>query len=94
MPSIWIMVRELAWMISPMVIKVLKINEFPRDAIQFFKNAFTDIMMDRRNNGVIRNDLMQTLIQARTDLVVNKSEPLGKKIYITFMCYLVCFANV
>lgn len=93
-PSIRVLVRELSWMISPTLRKMLKISDFPWDAVQFFKDAFTDTMKERQKNGVVRNDLMQTLIQARTDLVVNKTEPSGTKVYITFIRYSVYFSNI
>lgn len=77
-PSLLVLVRDLAWMVSPALRKMLPINDFAQDTIDFFVSAFTDTMRYRERNGITRNDVMQTLIQARTDLVVNKTEPSGK----------------
>lgn len=77
-PSLRFLVRELSSMISPALRKALPLNDFPQDAIDFFTGAFTDTMNERTRNNVVRKDVMQSLIQARTDLVVNKTEPSGK----------------
>lgn len=78
-PSLRILVKELAWMISPRLRKALRIPDMPPDASRFFARAFTDTMEDRQRRSIVRNDVMQSLIQARTDLVVNKTEPSGNR---------------
>lgn len=83
-PSIRNLFRDLSWMISPVLRSVFRISDYPWDAVQFFKSAFIDTMKYRQDHGVIRNDLMQALITARTDLVVNRTDSPGKtkNIYI------------
>lgn len=77
-PSFRVLFKELAWMVSPAFRRVLRISDFPPDAVQFFTTAFTDTMRHRQERGLVRDDVMQSLINARTDLVVNKTEPSGK----------------
>lgn len=77
-PSLLVMIRELSWMISPTLRKYLPIYDFPQEANDFFISAFTETMKHRERTGQIRNDVVQTLIQARTDLIVNKTEPSRK----------------
>jgi len=77
-------------MIAPALRKALPMNDFPQDVVDFFAGVFTDMMHERARTGVVRNDVMQSLIQARTDLVVNKTEPSGKRnrIRIRFRSWL------
>lgn len=91
-PSIRVLFRDMSWLISPLLQRALRISDFPLDAVQFFKNAFIDTMHHRQENGVIRNDLMQMLIQARMDLVVNSKEPSGEK-KNTFTVKILCYKN-
>ncbi|CAH1732596.1 unnamed protein product [Aphis gossypii] len=74
-PSFRLLLKDLAWLISPALRRALRISDFPQDAVQFFTDAFTDILRYRQEQGLVRDDLAQSLIQARTDLVVNKTEP-------------------
>lgn len=77
MPNIMVMIRELSSLISPTFRKMLKIRDIPKDTVQFFIEVFTSTMKYRETNNVIRNDLVQSLMQARMDLVVNKKESSG-----------------
>lgn len=77
-PSLRSIVKELVWMVSPALRKALRISDFPPATIEFFAKAFSDTMKYRERNQVVRNDLMQALMQARDDLVVNKTEPTGE----------------
>lgn len=81
-PSIRVLIKELTWMVTPALRRALRISDVPSDAAQFFTAAFTDTMKYREEHGIVRDDVMQSLIQARTDLVVNKTEPSG----ITTLC--------
>lgn len=80
-PSLRMLVKELVYMISPSLRRTLHIKDFPPESIDFLTNAFTETIEHRQRNGITRTDLMQALIQARTDLVVNKTEPSGKSIH-------------
>ncbi|XP_060857953.1 probable cytochrome P450 6a13 [Metopolophium dirhodum] len=74
-PSFRVLLKELAWMVTPALRRALRIGDMPPDAAQFFTAAFTDTMKYREEHSIVRDDVMQSLIQARTDLVVNKTEP-------------------
>ncbi|XP_060846915.1 probable cytochrome P450 6a13 [Rhopalosiphum padi] len=74
-PSFRTIFKELLWMVSPALRRALRVGDFPRDAVEFFTAAFTDTMRYRQEHGLVRDDVVQSLIQARTDLVVNKTEP-------------------
>lgn len=81
-PSIRILLRELCLMISPAFLKIVKLKDFPSEAIEFFHTAFHETISYRENNNVVRNDFVQVLMQARRDLVLNKNLPEdGKNIY-------------
>lgn len=77
-PSLRVLLRDLTWMVSPTLRRILRIRDFPPDAVEFFEDAFTSTMRQRQADGLIRNDLMQSLIQARMDLIVNKTKSSGK----------------
>ncbi|XP_022170026.1 uncharacterized protein LOC111033548 [Myzus persicae] len=59
--------------IWPLVIKLFKLQMLPVESINFFHNVFTDVINYREEHNVIRNDLTQTLIQARKELVLNEN---------------------
>nr|NP_001352523.1 probable cytochrome P450 6a14 [Myzus persicae] len=60
-------------MICPFIIKLFKMQMFPVDSINFFHKVFTDVINYREKHNVIRNDLTQTLIQARKELVLKEN---------------------
>jgi len=78
-PSLRTHLRELSLMISPTLLNILKFKDFPADATEFFHSAFHETITYREKNNIVRNDFVQTLIQARNDLVLNKSIPQGGK---------------
>jgi len=47
---------------------------FPTEATDFFQKVFTDVIQYREQHDVVRNDLTQTLMQARKELVL-KEDP-------------------
>lgn len=55
----------------PKIGKFLKLQIFPRDAFEFFHSVFCDVIKYRTENNVVRNDLTQTLLEAREELVLN-----------------------
>ncbi|KAL5240684.1 hypothetical protein ACI65C_008094 [Semiaphis heraclei] len=67
------MIVQVLLMICPWVIKVLKIQMFSAEATNFFHKVFTDVFKYREEHNVIRNDLAQTLMQARKELVLKKN---------------------
>ncbi|XP_050439910.1 probable cytochrome P450 6a14 [Adelges cooleyi] len=74
-PSIRLQLKDMCEFISPGLRKMLKINDFPKFATDFFEKSFFQTMEYRQKNHITRNDFVQCLLQARTDLVINKSEP-------------------
>ncbi|XP_022162554.1 probable cytochrome P450 6a14 [Myzus persicae] len=56
---------------SPKLALALKLKQFPEDAANFYESMFRDVLEYRDKNNVVRNDVTQTLIQARKDLVKN-----------------------
>jgi len=46
---------------------------FPAEATNFFRKVFTDVINYRENHNVVRNDLTQTLLQARKELVLKEN---------------------
>lgn len=74
-PSIRILLRELSLMISPALLKVVRLKDFPSDAVEFFYSAFHETISYREKHNVVRNDFVQILMQARKDLVLNKNVP-------------------
>lgn len=58
--------------ICPKLVKNFKFQVYPQDSFNFFYSVFNDVIMFRSKNNVIRNDLTQTLMQARTEFVLNK----------------------
>lgn len=57
--------------VCPPLARVLRLQLYPPDTSAFFYTAFTDVIRDRHERDVVRNDLTQTLIQARKELVLN-----------------------
>lgn len=69
-------------MICPLVINRFKIQMFPVNAINFFHKVFTDVINYREKHNIIRNDLTQTLLQARKELVLNQNSTFEGKIIV------------
>lgn len=82
-PSIRILLRELSLMISPALLKVVRLKDFPADAVEFFHSAFNETIMYREKHNIVRNDFVQILMQARNDLVLNKNLPPSGKTFFT-----------
>lgn len=82
-PSLRILLRELCLMIEPVLLKVVRLKDFPSDATAFFHSTFHETIAYRERNNVVRNDFVQTLMQARRDLVLNDDlPPNGKSVYL------------
>ncbi|CAI6374079.1 unnamed protein product [Macrosiphum euphorbiae] len=59
--------------VCPLIVNLFKIQMFPADATNFFRKVFTDVINYRENHNVVRNDLTQTLLQARKELVLKEN---------------------
>lgn len=64
-------IRNFLLVFFPKLSKCFKLQTFPQDCTDFFKSVFSDVIKYRTENHVVRNDLTQTLLQARKDLVLN-----------------------
>jgi len=70
-PNIFYFMREILLMISPAILKIVRLPFFPHSATSYFGSIFRETMMHRKKNGVVRQDIVQALMQAHQDLVVN-----------------------
>ncbi|XP_001945833.2 cytochrome P450 6k1 isoform X3 [Acyrthosiphon pisum] len=59
--------------IFPFVINLFKIQMFSAEATNFFRKVFADVINYREKNNIVRNDLTQTLLQARKELVLKEN---------------------
>ncbi|XP_008183473.1 probable cytochrome P450 6a13 [Acyrthosiphon pisum] len=78
-PSLRQLFREMCMLISPVLVKVVRVKDFPKDATDFFHAAFKETMKYRHENKIVRNDLVHCLMQARNDLVLNTDLPKHEK---------------
>jgi len=65
------LIKNLILMFFPKFSKFFKIEVFPHDTTVFFHSVFSDVIKYRTENNIVRNDLTQTLLQARKELVLN-----------------------
>ncbi|XP_060837497.1 probable cytochrome P450 6a13 [Rhopalosiphum padi] len=66
-----IIVANLLQMVSPKLASILKIRFHSPEAMDYFNSTFRGVIEYREKNNVNRNDVAQTLIQARKELVLN-----------------------
>ncbi|XP_060861012.1 probable cytochrome P450 6a14 [Metopolophium dirhodum] len=66
-PSIFYFIREICVMISPAILKIVRLPFFPKASTEFFGSVFKETMMYREKNNVVRNDIVHALIQAHQD---------------------------
>ncbi|XP_060877292.1 probable cytochrome P450 6a13 [Metopolophium dirhodum] len=78
-PSLRTLFRELCLLVSPALLKVVRVKDFPTDATDFFHAVFKETITYRLENKIVRNDFVQCLIQARNDLVLNADLPKHEK---------------
>jgi len=70
-PTFRLLIVNTLGMISPQIPRMLKIQHFLPDVIDFFVSTFKEIITYREKNAVTRNDVAQTLMQDRKELVFN-----------------------
>jgi len=81
-PTFRQLIITMLGMISPKIPNKLQIQQFSPDVISFFDSTFKEVITYREKNNINRNDVAQTLMQARNDLVLNNdSFPEGIKYY-------------
>ncbi|CAI6343254.1 unnamed protein product [Macrosiphum euphorbiae] len=78
-PSLRMIFKELCVMISPELLKVVKVKDLPKASSDFFHAAFKETMTYRLENKIVRNDFVHCLMQARNDLVLNTDLPKHEK---------------
>ncbi|XP_025193144.1 probable cytochrome P450 6a13 [Melanaphis sacchari] len=62
---------QMCLMINPALLKALKLKEFPKEINDYFKKIIKETITYREENKIIRNDLVQIIMQARKDLIFN-----------------------
>jgi len=72
-PSGKVIFAQILGVLFPKIVKFLKLQTSPVDvdAVNFFHSVFGDVIEYRTKNDVVRNDLTQTLMKARQDLVIS-----------------------
>ncbi|XP_050528975.1 cytochrome P450 6k1-like [Daktulosphaira vitifoliae] len=73
-PSLLTQMKFLTFFISPKLRKVINVTDFPSDALEFMEKAFRHTMDYREKNNIFRGDIVDYLLQAKKDLVIDKSE--------------------
>nr|QIU80473.1 cytochrome P450 monooxygenase CYP6CY24 [Aphis gossypii] len=73
------LIVQMLMTICPRVLKLFKIKLFSQEATNFFYNVFTDVIKHREEHNLVRNDLTQTLMQARKELVMKKNSDIEDK---------------
>jgi len=81
-PSIRALFRELCLMITPSLLKIIRVKDFPTEATEFFHKVFKETMTYRLENKIVRNDYVDYLLQARRDLVLNPNLPKHGKTFL------------
>lgn len=80
-PSIGSMLTQMVSLISPKLVRALKLKEISPEVTEFYKSAFSEVIKYREDNNVYRNDVAQTLMHARNELVLNNDiNAEGKKL--------------
>ncbi|XP_025406226.1 probable cytochrome P450 6a13 [Sipha flava] len=69
---------QMLIMLCPKLVKFFKLKQFPEDTTQFYRAVFTDLIRYRHENNVVGNDVAQTLMQARKELVLDVSDSTEK----------------
>jgi cytochrome P450 family 9 len=65
--------KLLALLFALPIMKALKIGLFDKDVNEFFKTAVCDMMSYREEKGIIRNDMINLLIQAKKGRLSNNN---------------------
>jgi len=88
-PTFRQLIITMLGMILPKIPNKLQVQHFSPEVIDFFNSTFKKVITYREKNDINRNDVAQTLIQSRNELVLNNdSFPEGIKYYSKFECSL------
>lgn len=66
-PSLRAHFRELCLLVTPALLKVKIVKDFPTDVTDIFHSVFKETITYKLENTLARNDFVQCLIQARCD---------------------------
>lgn len=70
-PSVQQLLIKTLQTVCPSLVKTFKLQLYPSDSSSFFYSVFNNVVRHRNENNVVRNDLMQTLMDTRKELVLN-----------------------
>jgi cytochrome P450 family 6 len=73
-------VVQMLIMLCPRLVQFFGLKQFPEDSINFYRAVFTDLIRYRHENNVVGNDVAQTLMQARKELVLDGGDLTDKGI--------------
>ncbi|XP_027854113.2 probable cytochrome P450 6a13 [Aphis gossypii] len=79
-PSLKQVLGQVCLMINPVLVKALKLKDFPKEVTDFFYNVFKETVLYREENKIIGKDWVYFFIQARNDLVLNTNLPEHEKL--------------
>lgn len=74
--------KGLPWLcrtVSTRLLEILQLPDFPVYITKFYTNLLLDTVLYRRQNKVVRNDLLQLLMDLQNDAVDPKYAPEGNK---------------
>jgi len=79
-PSFRLIFANMLSLISPKISNILKIKTNSPEVMEYFISSFQNVIEYREKNNIDRNDVAQTLMRARKELVLNNnSYPEGEK---------------
>jgi len=85
-PSFRLIFTNMLSLISPKISNILKIKTSSPEVIEYFTSSFKNVIEYREKNNIDRNDVAQTLMRARKELVLNnKSYPEGEKYNLLYL---------
>lgn len=70
-PSVQQLLTHILQNVCPKLVKTFKLQLYPLDSSNYFYSVFNNVIKHRNENNVVRNDLMQTLMDTRKELILN-----------------------
>lgn len=78
--SILSMLKIIGYLFVPKLMTSLKIQLFPQDTTKFFQKAITEAMKIREQQGIIRPDLINLLMQVKKGKLSHETDKESEKI--------------
>ncbi|XP_063233597.1 uncharacterized protein LOC134537257 [Bacillus rossius redtenbacheri] len=94
------LLRFLACMSFPKIVKLLKMKVFPEDAMSFFKHLINDTVETRENKNIIRPDMIHLMMEARKVQKDLTNDDIAAQAFIFFFAgfettsTLLCFSTL